>query len=117
MVALLLSLSGAIPLRAIPKAIRDASTIYEITLQGTSPTTMFLRLRQDLDNFRGAFQAALSTILGNHGFIHSIDLFPAIPAPIAVLCGRELLPKVHPRLRVFDYNKNNGGFTFALEVG
>jgi SMODS-associated and fused to various effectors sensor domain len=52
----------------------------------------------------------------NHGLVEAINLFPAVPAPIAVLCGRELLPKVHPRLRVYDYNKNNGGFTFALEV-
>jgi len=33
-----------------------------------------------------------------------------------VLCGRELLPKVHPQLRVFDFNKETGGFTFQLTV-
>jgi hypothetical protein len=115
-VALLLSLSGTIPLKAIPKSVRDSSTIYEITLRDTSPATTFLRLRQDLDNFRTAYQVALGTILKNHGLIGSIDVFPAVPAPIAVLCGRELLPKVHPRLRVYDYNKLNGGFLFALEV-
>jgi hypothetical protein len=30
--------------------------------------------------------------------------------------GRELLPKVHPKLRVFDFNKETGGFTFQLTV-
>ena len=48
--------------------------------------------------------------------IPKIALFPAVPAPVAVLCGRERLPKVHPALHVYDYDKNAGGFTFQLEV-
>jgi len=115
-VALILSLSGTIPIKALPESIRAAAAIYEITLQGQSPAPTFLRSRQDLENFRIIYQEALGTITKNHGLVEAIELFPAIPAPIAVLCGRELLPKVHPRLRVYDYNKNNGGFTFALEV-
>jgi hypothetical protein len=75
-----------------------------------------LRLRQDLENFRIVYQEALATIIKTHGLVEAIDLFPAVPAPIAILCGRELLAKVHPRLRVYDYNKNTGGFSFALEV-
>ena len=35
---------------------------------------------------------------------------------VAVLCGRETLPKVHPALRVFDYDKANGGFVYQLTV-
>ncbi len=115
-VALILSLSGTIPIKTLPESIRAAVAIYEITLQGQSPAPTFLRLRQDLENFRIIYQEALGTITKNHGLVEAIELFPAVPAPIAVLCGRELLPKVHPRLRVYDYNKNNGGFTFALEV-
>ena len=115
-VALVLSLSGTVPIEALPKTIRGESTIYEITLQDHDPVPTFLRVRQDLENFRRAYQEALGIILKNHGLIEHINLFPAVPAPIAVLCGRELLPKVHPRLRVHDYNKQNGGFVFALEV-
>lgn len=115
-VALILSLSGAIPIKALPGNIRNAATIYQITLLGANPAATFLRMRQDLDNFRIVYQEALGTIIKTHGLVEGIDLFPAVPAPIAVLCGRELLAKVHPRLRVYDYNKNTGGFTFALEV-
>jgi hypothetical protein len=114
-VALVLSLSGAIPLTALPQECRDA-TIYEITLKGAEPRTTFLQTRQDLDGFRMAYQEALGLILKKHGLVSTVDLFPAVPAPIAVLCGRELLPKVHPALRVHDYDKKTGGFTFALEV-
>ena len=115
-VALMLSLSGTIPLKALPQSVRGGSTIYEITLRGQHPATTFLRLRQDLDGFRLAYQEALGTILKNHGLVPSIDLFPAVPAPIAVLCGRELLPKVHPHLRVYDYDRKTEGFTYKLEV-
>ena len=115
-VGLLLSLSGPIPLTALPKSVRESFTVYELTLKNATPSTTFLKLRQDLENFRTAYQEAIGTILKNHGLINSIDIFPAVPAPIGVLCGRELLPKVHPHLRVHDYDKNTGGFTFALEV-
>jgi hypothetical protein len=115
-VALLIALSGSIPLESIPQSIRDTHTVYEITLDQATPSMTSLRLKQDLENFRLIYQEALGTILKKHGLVESIALFPAIPAPIAVLCGRERMPKVHPRLRVFDYNKNNGGYTFAMEV-
>jgi hypothetical protein len=115
-VALVLALSGSVPITALPDSIQQQSTIYEITLDGRNPAPTFLALRQDLENFRSAYQEVLGTILKNHGLLESIDLFPAIPAPIAVLCGRERLPKVHPRLRVYDYDKANNGFNFALEV-
>jgi len=115
-VALVLSLSGTVPMQALPKAVRERSTIYEITLRGQHPAPTFLRVRQDVDRFRIAYQEAIGMILKSHGLVASIDLFPAVPAPIAVLCGRELLPKVHPRLRVYDYDRSTRGFTFKLEV-
>jgi hypothetical protein len=115
-VALLLSLSGTIPLSTLPDDIRRTHTIYEITLDRMTPKPTYLRLRSDLETFRIVYQEALGAILKNHGLVRSIQLFPAIPAPVAVLCGRELLPKVHPRLRVYDYDKTKGGFDFTLEV-
>jgi hypothetical protein len=115
-VALVLSLSGGIRLTDLPGVVRQDSSVYELTLDGPTPKPTFLRLRQDLENFRSAYQEALGTIVRDHGLLKTIDLFPAVPAPVAVLCGRELLPKVHPGLRVFDYDKRKGGFTFQLEV-
>lgn len=116
-VALILSLSGTIHIADLPREVRSTRTIYEITLASpTTPKPTFLRTKKDLENFRLAYQDALGTIIKTHGLIETIDLFPAVPAPIAVLCGRELLPKVHPALRVYDYDKQRNGFTFQLEV-
>ena len=115
-VALVISLSGSIPEEALPEEVRKECSIYEITLEGMSPASTFLAMRRDLENFRLAYQEVLGMILKSHGLVETIDVFPAVPAPIAVLCGRELLPKVHPRLRVYDYDKKHNGFKFALEV-
>jgi SMODS-associated and fused to various effectors sensor domain/HNH endonuclease len=115
-VALLLSLSGKISLDSLPAGIDDSFSVYEITLTRKEPSPTYLRLRQDAINFKEIYQAALRAILRDHGNLERIHLFPAVPAPIAVLCGRELLPKVDPGLLVYDNDKRKGGFTFALRV-
>jgi SMODS-associated and fused to various effectors sensor domain len=43
-------------------------------------------------------------------------MFPAIPAPVAVVCGFDLLPKAHPALVVYDNDKQHGGFIQRLKV-
>jgi hypothetical protein len=115
-VALLLSLSGKIYLDSLPRAFHDSFTTYELALANMEPSPLFLRLREDLINFKEAYQVALRTILRDHGNIEVIHLFPAVPAPVAVLVGRELLPKVDPKLLVYDYDKRTGGFALTVEV-
>jgi len=115
-VALVLALSGTIALDALPERVRMASTTYRITLDGVVPNPTFLRRPQDLDGFKKALFEALGTISLEHGLIQEIDLFPAVPAPVAVLCGRERLPKVHPRFRVYDHDAAAGGFNYKLTV-
>jgi hypothetical protein len=115
-VALILSLSGTIHLEDLPPEIDKKFFIYEITLAGKTPNPNFLRIKEDLDRFKDIYQACLRTIMRDHGKLETIHLFPAIPAPIAVLCGRELFPKVDPSLRIYDNDKSKGGFNFSLEV-
>jgi hypothetical protein len=115
-VALLLCLSGSGPRENLPAEIDSAYSVYELTLAGTTPSPTFLSKRADLENFRTAYQNALSQIAHVHGKLKILDLFPAVPAPVAVLCGRETLPKVHPALRVYDYDKSRNGFLYQLTV-
>ena len=115
-VAVIVSLSGSIKLEDLPADIQNGSTIYELTVEGVTPSPTILRRREDLEAFRVAYQELLGTIGQQHGRLDTIDFFPAVPAPVAVLCGRELLPKVHPQLRVFDFDKQAGGFAYQLTV-
>jgi hypothetical protein len=91
--AIVLSISGAVAAGNLPKNIDKRFSVYEIALQNVTPSPTLLRTETDLDNFRVIYQQLLGTILANHGLIEAIHFFPAIPAPIAVLCGRELLPR------------------------
>jgi hypothetical protein len=115
-IALILSLSGKIKLEALPAEINDEFTVYELTLANMEPNPTYLRQRDDLTRFKDAYQGALRTIARECGQCDAIHLFPAVPAPVAVFCGRELLPKVDPKLVVYDYDKRMGGFTPTIEV-
>lgn len=116
-VALLLALSGAINVDSLSGDVKRQGWIYELTLENRPPDPTFLRLRTELDGFRTAYQEVLGLIAAQHGILEAVELFPAVPAPIAVLCGRERLPKVHPALRVYDFDRARGGYTFRFQVG
>lgn len=115
-VAVVVSISGSIKLADLPAGVRNGATVYELTVDGVTPSPTILRRRADIEAFRVAYQELLGTIGQRHGRLETVDFFPAVPAPVAVLCGRELLPKVHPQLRVFDFDKQNGGFAYQLTV-
>jgi hypothetical protein len=34
----------------------------------------------------------------------------------AVACGHDVLPKVHPSLVIYDYDKTSGGFVERLRI-
>jgi hypothetical protein len=115
-VVLVMSLSGTIRLEDLPPDVDEPYTVYELRPKIATPNAALLRSRADLEEFRIAYQQALGTIIRDHGLIPEIRLFPAVPAPVAVLCGRELLPKVHPALAVYDFDKKKGGFILQVKV-
>jgi hypothetical protein len=116
-VALVLSLSGVIHLNDLPAEINDRFYVYEITLGIPSPNPTFLKTREALTEFKNIYQLSLRSIMRDHGTeLRAIELFPAVPAPVAIICGRELLPKVDPALKIYDFDKAKGGFIFKLEV-
>jgi hypothetical protein len=114
--ALMLSLSGKIHLHDLPADIDGQYSIYELTLKGRAPNPTFLQTRGDLVGFQTAYHSLLGLMLERQGIVKELHLFPAVPSPIAILCGRELLPKVHPELHVYDFDKQKAGFTFQLKV-
>ncbi len=115
-VAVVLSLSGPTSLESLPEDVRNHYSVYEITLDGITPNTGFLRKKEDLAGFQVAYQNLLGEIRSVHGAVGEVILFPAVPAPVAILCGRELLKKVHPAMKVYDLNKKKGGFSHILTI-
>lgn len=106
-VALLLSLSGTIDLASLPPSIGSTVTVYELRLVSATPTPRFLNRRGDLAEFEREYQLALRVIAQNHPGLKLIHLVPAVPAPVAVTCGRALL-RVDPPLLVYDFRRSQG---------
>lgn len=115
-VALILSLSGSIDRTTLPPDLDASFSIYETRLENQEPTPGFLNTRADLIAFQAVYRETIARINKDHGMIEEIAVFPAVPAPVAVACGHELLPKVHPQLKVYDYDKRQGGFRHAITV-
>jgi hypothetical protein len=115
-VALLLSLSGKVHPEYLPEEINEKFYLYEITLKGQSPNTDFLKQRQDIQNFESLYRATLAQIMTEHGKLDALHLFPAVPAPVAIVSGYDLLPKVYPTILIYDYDKSVGGFNFAIRI-
>ncbi len=110
-VAIMLSLSGTVHRSQLPTEIDGAYTVFEVALDGRPPSTDFLRRREDLDAFRRSYREMMARVRKEHPAAAEVAVFPAVPAPIAVVCGYDLLPKVDPKLRVYDYDRARGGFT------
>lgn len=115
-VALILSLSGTVKLGELPPDIQADFQIYEIKLTSADPNPNFLRTTADLQRFGTVYQDFLGRLAAERGYVGEVSLFPAIPAPIAVMIGKERLMKRHPALQIFDYDRAKGGFTFQMKV-
>jgi len=114
-VALLLSLSGSVDLNQLPARIDERFSVYEIR-SDRDHHAMLVETRGDLDRFRAAYHRFLGKLTTSHPNASAIHLFPAVPAPVAVLCGRELLRKKHPRIHVWDLKKKTGQYVQSLTV-
>lgn len=112
-IALVLSLSGTIK-EDTYTSITGEAPVYEITI--AKPNPAFLNSEKTIHDFKKVYRQVLSEIQALHGSDAEILLFPAVPAPIAVACGQELLPKADPYLTVYDFDHERNGFIETLTV-
>jgi len=113
-VALLLSLSGQIDKNLLPKYVHADYCMYELSVKPT-PNYNFLRTEKDLFEFEKAFTTAVSEIKTRHPGLEFIEFFPAVPAPVAVVCGRSLNKNSDPKVKVFNtYNRKP--FQYSLTI-
>lgn len=113
-VAIAISLSGKIHPQEIKRVVLSSAPYYEITIKNPSP--LFLDSKNKLVQFQKVYRELITKIRQRHGAKCQISLFPAVPAPIAVSCGKELLPKVDPIISVYDRVNDTQGFKYALKL-
>jgi hypothetical protein len=113
-IAVVLSLSGKIHEEEVYRLFKQKPHLYEIFID--TPNPGFLTRSSQLQKFRETYRGLLSQIRDRHGGDVMLHLFPAIPAPVAVVCGRELLPKADPAMTVYDHERDQGGFQQILTI-
>lgn len=115
-VALVLGLSGTIPVGQLPMEHQSTYAIYAINPRPPAvPGPSLVQSSITLDNFGRAMREFFAVVEANHGKIPRVDLFPAVPVSAAVTVGRALMPSISPALRVFDRGED-GDFFEAIEV-
>ena len=114
-VVLNLSLSGIIQPDEIEQVMVKPYQTYKVTI--SQPDRDYLKSKDQLDLFKAKIRALLRKIRDAHGGDCEIHLFAAIPAPIAVSFGQVILPKSDPLIHVYEHNRENGGFRYALQLG
>lgn len=114
-VVVLLSVSGRIDRKALPRGL-SALPVYELETANAVPSRSRINTRADLGRFSVAYQDLLGTIRNRHPGVTSIHLFPAVPAPVAIACGREVLRKIDPAIHVYDFDKTESAYRYALKV-
>jgi nucleoside phosphorylase len=112
-VAVVLSISGEVDLAQVQGALTVAHPLYELRI--TDPRPNVVRTCDQLRSFGEKWRELLGRIRATHGTNVKIHLFPAVPLSVAIECGRRLLPKVDPPIRVYDVTQ--GKFRYALTVG
>ncbi|MBU0550459.1 SAVED domain-containing protein [Myxococcota bacterium] len=113
-VAFVLSVSGVVHENEVYASLPGQVPIWRIS--ASRPQVDFVRTRDLLAEFSGLFRQALHDIRRVHGPDVRIHLFPAVPNSVAIECGKVLLPKADPAVRVYDRNRNKAGWVFALDL-
>jgi len=112
-VCIALSLSGKIQQESITEVLGADAPIYEITIP--TPNTSFLTHYSQIKLFEKVFWNDTLQEINRLYPDAEIHLFPACPSPIALVCGKVLLSKVF-KLAVYDFNRDKGGFIFAISL-
>jgi len=99
-VALLMSLSGTVHANEADAIADFGGQHWE--LRASVPAVDSVRTRGQLDDLGRLWRQALTAIRETYGADVGVHLFPAIPNSVAIECGRLLLPKADPVIRIYD---------------
>lgn len=112
-VAIILALSDTIAHDKYANFIDESFSLYEMTIETPSPH--FLKNRKQLENFSYEYRKLLNRVQADHGRRCNVFILPAVPAPIAVECGRVLLPTKDPNIFACEYFSKDG-FKKVLKI-
>lgn len=114
-VALVLSLSGTIAPERIRAAFPGAAPAV-ITLTVEEPRLDLVQGPRAIDAFRLAVARVIEELEKSLPRATSVHVFPAMPAPLAVVFGMAIQPKVSFPFQIYDAEGREGEFHPALSL-
>ena len=113
-IALKLAVSATVNDERITKVLGAAAAIWSLTV--AEPGNDVVRQPEDLARFRTTLRKLYNDIKARHGEGQVINLFPVLPASLAVEVGRVRMPKADLEMLVYDQNRDRG-FIPTLTIG
>lgn len=105
-IALKLAVSATVNDDRIYSILGSDAAIWAITI--AEPGNDVVRRPEDLAAFRKTLRTLYDEIKAHHGEGKIINLFPVLPASLAVETGRVWMPKADLELRIFDQQAGKG---------
>lgn len=112
-VALSLGVSAPIADERIEQVLGGDAAVWSLTVE--APHNDIIRCEEDQVGYRATLRALFDAIKSHHGEGAAINVFPALPASLAVETGRVWMPKAHPAMIIYDQQPGRG-FAAALEI-
>lgn len=112
--ALVLALSAIVVDDRITNKIGNDAAIWRITID--QPNNDCLKSARQLQQFRELIRPLLDEIKNHYPAGTMLNVFPAAPVSVCVELGRVIQPKAHMPLRLWDENKDLGGFVHAFDI-
>lgn len=115
-VVIRVSLSEKVGKHETDQVVSDAPVQIDISVDDTSLT--WLRSLNQVTEFAMVFRSVLSEIRQKIIGCQHIHLFMAVPAPIALVAGQQINPRMNPPVRLYEYARNRKPryqYAFTLE--
>jgi hypothetical protein len=115
-VVIRVSLSSKIGKHETDEIIPDAPVQIDISVDETDLT--WLRSPNQVTDFAKVFRSVLSEIRQKVTDCRQIHLFMAVPAPIALITGQQINPRMTPPVCLYEYARNKTPryqYAFRLE--
>ena len=113
-IALVFSLSSVISPNRIYSVLGDDVLLYTITI--AEPNRNFVQAPNIMDDFVVETRKVMETIKQKHGKTVELNVFPAMPASLAVRFGMDYMSKTDNPLIIYDEQPEKG-FIKALSLG
>ncbi len=105
-IALKIAVSGTVNDDRITSVLGDDPAIWSVTI--ANPGNDVVRQPEDLAAYRATMRAVYNEIQAHHGQANAINLFPAMPASLAVETGRVWMPKANLPMLIYDQTQEKG---------